>query len=62
LGATQANSARSADAVHAYRRALSLRPTYVRALANLAISYANQVSPSLSASLLSIMCYMTNVT
>jgi len=42
LGATQANSSRSADAVQAYQRALQLRPGYVRAQANLAIAYANQ--------------------
>ena len=30
LGATQANSARSADAMRAYQRALDLKPNYVR--------------------------------
>jgi len=39
LGATQANGSRSADALEAYYRALSLKPTYTRARSNLGISF-----------------------
>ena len=45
LGATQANSSRpdgSKDAVLAYRKALELKPNYVRAWVNMGISYANR--------------------
>lgn len=45
LGATQANSSRpdgSKDAVLAYRKALEMKPNYVRAWVNMGISYANQ--------------------
>ena len=42
LGATQANSARSADAMAAYQRALDLKPNYVRAWCNMGIAFANQ--------------------
>lgn len=45
LGATQANSPSpdgSVRAVAAYRRALELKPNYVRSWANMGISYANQ--------------------
>eukprot|EP01102_Stenamoeba_stenopodia_P018072 TRINITY_DN657_c0_g1_i1.p1 TRINITY_DN657_c0_g1~~TRINITY_DN657_c0_g1_i1.p1 ORF type:complete len:462 (-),score=85.73 TRINITY_DN657_c0_g1_i1:44-1375(-) len=45
LGATQANSPRpqgSKEAVYAYRKALELKPNYVRAWVNMGISYANQ--------------------
>ncbi|KAE8713747.1 Peroxisome bioproteinsis protein 5 [Hibiscus syriacus] len=51
LGATQANSVQSADAILAYQQpfglsldlqALDLKPNYVRAWANMGISYANQ--------------------
>ncbi|GAB2289314.1 hypothetical protein Dimus_023618 [Dionaea muscipula] len=56
LGATQANSVQSADAIFAYQQdviarksndnlprvALDLKPNYVRAWANMGISYANQ--------------------
>ncbi|TYH85831.1 uncharacterized protein [Gossypium hirsutum] len=42
-GATQANSVQSADAILAYHQALDLKPNYVRAWANMGISYANQV-------------------
>ncbi|CDY66435.1 BnaC02g12360D [Brassica napus] len=38
----QANSVQSADAISAYQQALDLKPNYVRALANMGISYANQ--------------------
>jgi len=41
LGATRANSSRSAEAVPAYRRALELKPTYARGWLNLGISHAN---------------------
>jgi len=39
LGATLANGGRNADAIPCYIRALALRPSYVRARANLAISF-----------------------
>eukprot|EP00029_Vermamoeba_vermiformis_P004166 TRINITY_DN14696_c0_g1_i1.p1 TRINITY_DN14696_c0_g1~~TRINITY_DN14696_c0_g1_i1.p1 ORF type:complete len:672 (+),score=146.82 TRINITY_DN14696_c0_g1_i1:50-2065(+) len=39
LGATQANSAKSGEAVEAYFRALEIKPTYTRARANLGIAY-----------------------
>eukprot|EP01094_Clydonella_sp_ATCC50884_P010888 TRINITY_DN20707_c0_g1_i1.p1 TRINITY_DN20707_c0_g1~~TRINITY_DN20707_c0_g1_i1.p1 ORF type:complete len:451 (-),score=113.27 TRINITY_DN20707_c0_g1_i1:448-1683(-) len=45
LGATQANSSRkdgSKQAIAAYRKALELKPNYVRAWVNMGISYANQ--------------------
>ena len=38
LGATLANSARSADAISAYQRALDLKPNYMRAWTNMGIS------------------------
>lgn len=41
LGATLANSERSAEAVEAYRKALALRPGYIRARFNLGISCMN---------------------
>ena len=41
VGATLANGADSADAVAAYRRALDIKPNYVRAWSNMGISYAN---------------------
>lgn len=41
LGATLANSNRSEDALPAYYKALSIKPTYTRARANLGISYLN---------------------
>lgn len=42
LGATQANSVQSSDAILAYQQALDIKPNYVRAWANMGISYANQ--------------------
>jgi peroxin-5 len=42
LGATLANSMRSDEAIDAYIQGLDIKPNYVRALANLAISYSNQ--------------------
>ncbi|CEP63791.1 Pex5p LALA0_S09e02586g [Lachancea lanzarotensis] len=41
LGASLANSNRSEEAVQAYRRALQLKPTFVRARCNLAVSCMN---------------------
>jgi peroxin-5 len=41
LGATLANSGRSEDAIHAYERALELRPNFVRARYNLGVSCIN---------------------
>lgn len=41
LGATLANSSRSAEALEAYQRALDLKPNYMRAWTNMGISYAN---------------------
>jgi peroxin-5 len=41
LGATLANNSRSSEAVHAYQRALDLKPNYMRAWTNMGISYAN---------------------
>ncbi len=41
LGATLANHGHSGDAVAAYRRALDLKPNYMRAWTNMGISYAN---------------------
>ena len=41
LGATLANSGRSEDAIHAYERALDLRPNFVRARYNLGVSCIN---------------------
>jgi tetratricopeptide (TPR) repeat protein len=41
LGATLANSSRSGEAISAYRRALDLKPNYLRAWVNMGISYAN---------------------
>ena len=41
LGATLANSARSAEAITAYQRALELKPNYMRAWTNMGISQAN---------------------
>mmetsp|Transcript_23361 Transcript_23361/g.29774 ORF Transcript_23361/g.29774 Transcript_23361/m.29774 type:complete len:322 (-) Transcript_23361:66-1031(-) len=52
LGATQANSARengSKDAVYAYRKALELKPNYIRAWVNMGISYANRKMYDLAA-------------
>jgi tetratricopeptide (TPR) repeat protein len=40
-GATMANGSRSAEAVAAYRKALELKPNYMRAWANMGISQAN---------------------
>lgn len=37
-----ANSQRYSEALNAYERALSLNPTYVRALYNMGVSYMNQ--------------------
>jgi tetratricopeptide (TPR) repeat protein len=42
LGATLANAQRYDEALLAYERALSLNPTYVRALYNMGVSYMNQ--------------------
>ncbi|KAJ1468182.1 hypothetical protein T484DRAFT_1856216 [Baffinella frigidus] len=42
LGATLADSMRSDEAIDSYIQGLSIKPNYVRALANLAISYSNQ--------------------
>jgi len=42
LGATMANGGKSFEAISAYKRALKLKPNYVRALSNLGISFANQ--------------------
>lgn len=41
LGATKANSERSAEAQDAYRRSLELRPGYTRALINMGIAETN---------------------
>ncbi|KAJ0408740.1 hypothetical protein P43SY_001964 [Pythium insidiosum] len=41
LGATLANSSRSADAIPAYHKALELKPRYARGWLNLGISHAN---------------------
>jgi peroxin-5 len=41
LGATLANSGRSEEAIHAYERALELRPNFVRARYNLGVSCIN---------------------
>lgn len=41
LGATLANHSHSSEAVSAYRRALELKPNYMRAWTNMGISYAN---------------------
>ena len=41
LGATQANSDRSEEAMPAYHRALELKPRYARGLLNLGISHSN---------------------
>lgn len=41
LGATLANYSHSGDAVAAYRKALDLKPNYMRAWTNMGISYAN---------------------
>lgn len=41
LGATMANSARSAEAISAYHRALELYPGFVRARYNLGIACMN---------------------
>ena len=41
LGATRANSARSAEALPAYHRALAIKPRYARGWLNLGISHAN---------------------
>ncbi|TYH00721.1 hypothetical protein ES288_A09G001300v1 [Gossypium darwinii] len=50
--ATQANSVQSSDAILAYQQALDLKPNYVRAWANMGISYANQVCYILHCSLI----------
>jgi len=42
LGATLANSYQSREALSAYRRAVDLKPSYVRAWVNVGTSYANQ--------------------
>ena len=42
MGATLANSQRYDEALKAYERALTLNPTYVRALYNMGVSYMNQ--------------------
>ncbi len=41
LGATLANFSHSKDALGAYRKALDLKPNYMRAWTNMGISYAN---------------------
>ncbi|KAL6941564.1 hypothetical protein ACO0RG_002698 [Hanseniaspora osmophila] len=41
LGATLANANRSEDAIHAYQRALQLKPTFVRARYNMAVACIN---------------------
>jgi peroxin-5 len=41
LGATLANHSHSSQAVAAYRKALELKPNYMRAWTNMGISYAN---------------------
>jgi peroxin-5 len=41
LGATLANYSHSSEAVAAYRKALDLKPNYMRAWTNMGISYAN---------------------
>lgn len=41
LGATMANSGRSEEAIHAYEKALAIRPNFVRARYNLGISCIN---------------------
>jgi peroxin-5 len=41
LGATLANHSHSSEAVAAYRKALDLKPNYMRAWTNMGISYAN---------------------
>lgn len=41
IGATLANGGASKEAIDAYHQAVALRPIYPRALANLAIAYAN---------------------
>lgn len=41
LGATLANASRPEEAITAYERALTLRPSFVRARYNLAVSYIN---------------------
>ena len=40
LGATQANSSRSQEAIAAYQRALDLKPNYMRAWTNMGIAQA----------------------
>ena len=40
LGATQANSSRSGEAIAAYQRALDLKPNYMRAWTNMGIAQA----------------------
>ena len=52
LGATQANSSQqdgAQKAIQNYRRALELKPNYVRSWANMGISYANQTKYSAAA-------------
>jgi len=49
LGATLANSGRSNEAISYYHKALSLHPSFVRALFNLGISYINLAQYPLAA-------------
>lgn len=42
MGATQANGNESSQALDAYRKALDLKPNYVRAWSNMGIGFANQ--------------------
>lgn len=42
MGATLANSQRYDEALKAYEKALTLNPTYVRALYNMGVSFMNQ--------------------
>lgn len=44
LGATQANSSRSQEAIAAYQRALDLKPNYMRAWTNMGISQVRESS------------------
>ena len=50
LGATQANSSRSQEAIAAYQRALDLKPNYMRAWTNMGIAQA-RTPPGLACAL-----------